>query len=151
MAATTTDTANKVTVGARYLGTYGSGILTAMVAVGSLTPDQQTTILASFHTMFQATHDFVGALANIWYILFPIIALWLGKMGVNSSGFGVMMDKIFAAAKAGNVDAKVAIVNAASSKDIGSAGVVNPEMAANPATTNTVVARSSDLPPAKAA
>jgi hypothetical protein len=68
------------------------------------------------------------------------------KMGVNSSGFGNMMDRIFAAAKAGNVDAKVAIVNAAASPEIGSTGVVNPAMAANPATSANVVSSALSLP-----
>ncbi len=143
-----TDTSNKIAVGLRYLGSNATGALTLAVVMGSLSPDQSALILSKIHVMYQATQDFVGAFASIWYVVFPIAAAYLAKVGINSSGFGAMMDKIFAAAKAGNVDAKVAIVNAASSRDIGSAGVVNPEMAANPATSGAVVASPADLPKA---
>jgi hypothetical protein len=98
--------------------------------------------------MYQATHDFIGAFANVWYIVFPIVAIYLGKMGVNSSGFGVMMDKVLSAAKAGDIQAKVAIVNAAASPEIGSQGVVNASLAANPATAANVVAAPALVPPA---
>jgi hypothetical protein len=142
------DTMNKIVVASRYLGSNATGGLAVFVALGTLSPEQQTQILSSAHTMYQATHDFVGAFANIWYIVFPIAAVYLGKMGVNSSGFGTMMDKIFAAAKAGNVDAKVAIVNAAASPEIGSQGVVNPGIASNPATAENVVSTPAQLPKA---
>jgi hypothetical protein len=144
--ASVTDTANKVNVALRYLGSNATGALTLAVALGSLSPDQSALIISKIHVMYQATQDFVGAFASIWYIVFPIIAAWLMKMGVNSSGFGNMMDRIFAAAKAGNVDAKVAIVNAAASPEIGSTGVVNPAMAANPATSANVVSSALSLP-----
>lgn len=141
-----TDTSNKINVGLRYLGSNATGALTLAVALGSLSPEQSALILSKIHIMYQATQDFIGAFASIWYIVFPIVALWLGKVGVNSAGFGNMMDKLFAAAKAGNVDAKVAIVTAAASPDIGSTGVVNATMAANPATPSNVVAKPADLP-----
>lgn len=145
-----TDTANKVNVALRYVGSNATGALTLAVALGTLSPEQSATVIAQVHIMYQATHDFIGAFASIWYIVFPILAIWLGKMGVNSSGFSAMMDRIFAAAKAGNVDAKVAIVNAAASKEIGSQGVVNPEMAANPATAGNVVSAPALVPPPQA-
>ena len=141
------DTMNKIIVASRYLGSNATGALAIFVALGTLDPDQQKQILSSVHTMYQATHDFVGAFANIYYIVFPILGFYLAKLGINSSGFGAMMDKIFTAAKAGNVDAKVAIVNAAASKEIGSQGVINPEMAANPATAPNVVAAPAMVPP----
>ncbi len=142
------DTTNKVAAAARYLGSNATGALAIFVALGTLSPDQQVQILASAHTMYQATHDFIGAFANVWYIVFPIVAIYLGKMGVNSSGFGVMMDKVLSAAKAGDIQAKVAIVNAAASPEIGSQGVVNASLAANPATAANVVAAPALVPPA---
>lgn len=148
MAVAPTDTGNKVKTGSRYAGVFSAGSMAVFIALGTFPPEQQTEILKSAHTMYQATHDFVGAAANIYYLVFPALAVYLTKLGINSSGFSVMMDKIFTAAKAGNVEAKVAIVNAAASPDIGSAGVVNPELAANPATPGNVVARASDLPKA---
>lgn len=142
------DTTNKVNAGLRYLASNVSAGLAVLVVLGSLSPENSAVIIANLHKMYSATQDFIGAFANIWYIVFPLISGWLLKMGVNSSGFGAMMDKIFAAAKAGNVDAKVAIVTAAASPDIGSKGVVNATMAANPATPSNVVASPADLPKA---
>lgn len=143
-----TDTSNKVNTALRYLGSNVTGGLAVFVALGTVSPDQQVEILKSAHAMYQASHDFVGAAANIWYIVFPILAAWLAKMGINSSGFGAMMDKVFAAAKSGNVDAKVAIVNAAASKDIGTQAVVNPSLATLAATAGNVVAAPELAPPA---
>lgn len=143
-----TDTGNKINVALRYLGSNVTGGLAVFVALGTVSPDQQVEILKSAHAMYQASHDFVGAAANIWYIVFPILAVWLGKMGVNSSGFGVMMDKVFAAAKSGNLDAKLALVNAAASKDIGTQAVVNPSLAPLAASAGNVVARPELAPPA---
>ncbi len=138
-AAPTTDTGNKIKTGLRYVGANATGALTLFVALGTLSPDQQTQILSSAHTMYQSTHDFVGAAANIWYIVFPVLAIWLGKMGVNSSGFGSMMDKIFAAAKSGDENAKTVLLNAAASPEIGTTAIINKEMAAVPATAGNVV------------
>lgn len=145
---TKTDTGNKVSAASRYAGVYGSGLVTVFMLLGSFSPEQQNQILSSAHTMYQATHDFVGAAANIWYIVFPVIALWLGKIGVNSSGFGVMMDKVFKAAQSGNKDAQVAIVTAAASPDLGTKAIINPVLAAEPSTPATVAASVSDLPTA---
>lgn len=143
------DSNNKLAVMTRYAGQYAAGGLTVFVALGTLTPDQQTQILSSTHTMYTATQAFVGAAANIWYIVFPILAIYLTKLGINSTDIGAMMDRIFKAAKAGNVDAKVAIVNAAASPEIGSQAVVNKEMASNPATSVNVVAAPADVPAKK--
>lgn len=142
-----TDTSNKINVALRYLGSNATGGLAVFVALGTFSPDQQVQILKSAHQMYQASADFVGAAANIWYIVFPALAVILAKMGINSSGFGAMMDKVFAAAKSGNVDAKVAIVNAAASKDIGTQAVVNPSLAKLAATAGNVVAAPELAPP----
>jgi hypothetical protein len=139
----TNENTNKANTALRYLGTGVSGGLSVFVALGTLSPEQQTQILSSAHIMYQSTHDFIGAAANLWYIVFPIVAIWLGKLGVNSSGFGAMMDKIFAAAKAGDQNAKVTIVSAAASKEIGTVGIVNPALAADPATPDNVVKSAS--------
>jgi ABC-type Fe3+ transport system substrate-binding protein len=128
---------NQIIVALRYLASNATGALTLAVMLGAISPDQSAIILAKIHVMYQATQDFIGAFASIWYIVFPIIAAWLLKMGVNSSGIGAMMDRVFTLAKAGNMDAKAAIVNAAASPEIGSKGVVNPELANNPAVPTT--------------
>jgi hypothetical protein len=141
-----TETKHKLNVAMRYLGSNATGGLAVFVALGTLTPDQQVAILKSANQMYEATYSFVGAAANIWYIVFPIVGVWLAKLGWNASGVGTMMDNIFAMAKAGNVQAKVAIVNAAASPAIGSQGVVNPELAANPATAGNVVSSPAAVP-----
>lgn len=143
----TTDVGNKASTALRYLASNATGALTLFVALGSVSPDQQVDILKSAHAMYQASHDFVGAAANIWYIVFPIVGIWLGRMGVNSSGFGAMMDKIFKAAQSGNRDAQVAIVTAAASPDIGTQAIINPMLAAEPSTPATVASSVSALPP----
>lgn len=141
-----TDTSNKISAALRYLGSNATGGLSVFVVLGMLSPDQQVEILKSAHQMYDATYAFVGAAANIWYIVFPIAAMWLAKAGINSSGFGVMMDKIFKAAKSGNMDAKVALVNAASSRDIGTQAIVNPELAPLAATAGNVVSTPAAVP-----
>ena len=143
-----TETKHKLNVALRYLGSNATGGLAVFVALGTLSPDQQVTILKSANEMYQATYAFAGAAANIWYIVFPIVGVWLAKLGWNASSIGTMMDSVFAMAKAGNVDAKVAIVNAASSPAIGTQGLVNPSLAPLAATTGNVVAAPELLPPA---
>lgn len=142
-----TETKHKLNVALRYLGSNATGGLTVFVALGMLTPDQQVEILKSAHTMYESTYAFVGAAANIWYIVFPIIAFWLAKLGVNASGIGAMVDNVFALAKAGNVQAKVAIVNAAASPAIGTQAVVNPSLSSLGATAGNVVAAPELAPP----
>lgn len=141
-----TDIGNKLNTAARYLGSNLSGGLMIFVALGAMSPDQSATVIAKMHVMYQATQDFIGAFASIWYIIFPIISAWLLKMGVNSSGFGSMMDKVFAAAKAGNRSAQLQIVNAAASPDLGTKAIINPVLSAEPSTPPTVAASVSDLP-----
>lgn len=142
-----TETKHKLNVALRYLGSNATGGLAVFVALGTLSPDQQVTILKSANQMYEASYAFVGAAANIWYIVFPIVGVWLAKLGWNASSVGTMMDNIFAMAKAGNIDAKVAIVKAAASPDIGTQGLVNPTLAALPSTPGNVVAAPELLPP----
>lgn len=141
-----TDTGNKVNVALRYLASNATGGLAVFVAIGTLTPDQQVSLLKSANTIYNSSRDIVGAFANIWYIVFPIAAVWLGKMGVSSAGIGNMMDRVFAMAKSGNLDAKVAIVNAAASPAIGTQAIVNPELAPLAATSTNVVSTPAAVP-----
>jgi hypothetical protein len=134
------ETSNKTATAGRYGGVFVSGALTIFMALGSFDPDQQKQILSSIHAMYAAIHDFVGAAANIWYIIFPVIAVWLGKLGINSSGFGSMMDRIFQAAKAGDIEAQRTIINAAASPELGTHEIINPTLASDPKTPANVVA-----------
>jgi len=133
------ETTNKVVVAMRYLASNATGGLAVFVALGTLSPDQQVVILKSANTIYSSTQDIVGAFANIWYIVFPILAIYLGKLGVSSSGIGATMDKLFAMAKAGNLEAKVAIVTAAASPELGTKAIINPDLAPSPATPDNVV------------
>lgn len=147
------ETANKFNVALRYLGSNVTGGMTVFVVLGVLTPEQQVDILKNAHAMYDATYAFVGAAANIWYIVFPIAAVYLGKLGIDASGFGAMVGRVFAAAKAGNQAAKEVIVSAAASPAIGTTAIVNPTLAASPATPGNVVvsaAAAATLPPAPA-
>lgn len=138
-----TGTANKVNVALRYLGSNATGGLTVFVVLGLLSPEQQVEVLKSAHQMYDATYAFVGAAANIWYILFPIIALYLGKMGIDASGVGSMVDRVFALAKAGNRQAQIAIVKAAAAPELGTQAIVNPVLAPAPETPGNVVASAA--------
>jgi hypothetical protein len=137
------ETTNKVNVALRYLGSNITGGMTVFVMLGVLTPEQQVDILKNAHAMYDATYAFVGAAANIWYIVFPIAAVYLGKLGIDASGFGAMIGRVFAAAKAGNQEAKVAIVNAAASPELGTKAIINPELAPSPATPGNVVVNAT--------
>lgn len=134
-----TDTPNKINTALRYLGSNATGGLTVFVMLGMLSPEQQVEILKSAHAMYDATYAFVGAAANIWYIVFPIAAMYLAKMGVDASGIGNMVDRVFALAKAGNKEAQVAIVSAAASPDLGTKAIINPVLAPAPETPGNVV------------
>lgn len=145
-----TDTANKVKTGSRYATVFGLGGTALFMALGTFTPDQQADILKSAHVMYESLRTFIGAAANIWFIVFPALAILLAKWGIDAGGIGKAVDRVFALAKAGNLEAKIALVNAAASPDIGSQGVVNKELAANPATAGNVVAAPVLMPPAPA-
>jgi hypothetical protein len=141
-----TETNNKVQAATRYSGVYASGALTIFMTLGSFDPDQQQKILASIHTMYTSLHDFIGAASNLWYIIFPVIAIWLAKIGVSSSGFGSMMDRIFQAAQAGDRQARLTILNAAASPSLGTQGIVNKSLAPDPSTAANIVASAQEVP-----
>lgn len=136
---TVTETSNKFKVAMRYLGSNATGGLTVFVALGMVSPDQQAEILKSATQMYEATYAFVGAAANLWFVVGPLLAVWLAKAGVNASGWVEMVNKVFAAAKAGDLGAKVVLVNAAASPDIGTRALINPELAPLGATASNVV------------
>lgn len=145
-----TELSNKLSSALRYGGT-GAGMLFTLMAVFSLlSPEQVADLKAQVEILNGSIVTGYGALLKMWIILGPIAIGIAAKLGWNSSGVQAMAGKLLtiAANKADPkaIDAKVAIVNAAASKDIGSKGVVNAELAANPATPGNVVASASDLP-----
>lgn len=141
-----TDIPNKVAAAARYVGSNFTGALTLAVVMGAMSPEQSQAVIQAFHDMYDATQDFVGAFAKVWYIVFPLAAVYLGKLGVSSSGFGAMMDKVLSAAKSGNRDAQVALVSAASSPEIGTRAIINSALATAETPAN-VVSTTAAVPP----
>lgn len=138
-----TDTTNKVKTGSRYATVFGMGSMAIFMFLGTFPPDQQASILKSANVMYESLRTFIGAAADIWFIVFPVIAIWLGKMGVDAGGIGNAVNRVFALAKGGNLEAKLALVNAASSPQIGTRAIVNPELAPLAASANNVVATPS--------
>lgn len=124
-----TDTKNSVATASRYAGVFSLGSVGVFMFLGTFSPDQQTQILHSANVMYTSLQAFVGAAADIWFIVFPVVAIWLGKMGIDSGKIGNVVNRVFALAKAGNLEAKVALVSAASSRDIGTQAIINPTLA----------------------
>lgn len=147
-AAAPSNTKNAVTIASRYAGVFGLGSVGVFMFLGTFTPDQQTQILHSAHVMYTSLQTFVGAAADIWFIVFPAIAVWLTKIGIDSGKIGNVVNRIFDLARAGNLEAKVALVNAASSPEIGTQAIVNPELAPLAATAGNVVSTPAAVPAA---
>ena len=139
-AAAPSDTKNSVKTASRYAGVVSLGSVGVFMFLGTFSPEQQTQILHSANIMYTSLQAFVGAAADIWFIVFPVIAIWLGKMGIDSGKIDNVVNRVFDLAKAGNLEAKVALVNAASSPAIGTQALVNPELAPLPSTAGNVVA-----------
>lgn len=108
----TTETKNKVNVAARYVGSNALGALTLAAALAGMPTEQAHQIVDGLQKMYEATQDFVGAFAGVWFIIFPIIASLLAKLGIDASGFGAMVGKVLAAAKAGDANAQAQVVQA---------------------------------------
>ena len=100
----------------RYVGSNLTGGLTVFVALGTLSPEQAQDVLKNVHVMYESTQSFVGAFANIWYIVFPIAALYLGRLGIKSNAVGSFMDRVLKIAQSGNTpqaaEAQKAIIDA---------------------------------------
>jgi hypothetical protein len=143
-----TDTTNSAKTASRYAGVFSLGSVGIFMFLGTFPPDQQTAILKSANVMYESLRTFVGAAADIWFIVFPVVAIWLAKMGIDAGKVQNVMARVFALAKSGNLEAKVAIVNAASSKEIGTQAIINPELAPLAATSTNVVATPAAVPAA---
>lgn len=136
---TVTETSNSVKTGGRYAAVFAMGSAGVFMFLGTFPPEQQAEVLKSASVMYESLKSFVGAAANIWFIVFPAIAVWLGKIGIDAGKIGNAVGRVFAMAKAGNLDAKVALVSAASSPAIGTQALINPELAPLPSTPANVV------------
>ena len=142
------NTANIIT---RYAGSNVSGALILAATLAGLPPEKSQAVMNSLHTIYADVHDIIGAFANIWYIVFPVVSIWLARLGINSSKIGPVMDRFLKTALSGNTaearEAKVAIVNAAATPALGTAAIVNPTLAADPATPSNVVRTALDITP----
>lgn len=141
-----TDTKAKVNVALRYIGSNATGALTLAVALGAISPDQSADVIKSLHVMYSSTQDFVGAFANVWYIVFPLIALWLGKLGINSAGFGAIVDRLLTAAKAGNTEAQIGIIKGTTALATGEASPAAVEAQKAIIAATATIAQDASIP-----
>lgn len=150
-----TELSNKVNAGSRYAVTVVATAFTIMAGMSIISPDQLIHLKSDLEVLKTSFVTGYGALLDMWAILGPVAIGIAVKMGWNSSSVKSMGGKLLKIA--GNkadpaaTEAKVVIVNAAASPTIGSQGVVNKEMAANPATSANVVASAGDVPTKAAA
>ena len=89
-----TETGNKLNAGLRYAGTSAATIFTMMGALAILSPDQIAQLSIAVHQLNDSILSAYGALTKMWVILGPIAALYLGKVGVQSSGVKAIADKL---------------------------------------------------------
>jgi hypothetical protein len=146
-----TEFSNKLASALRYGSTAAGTGFTLLAVVSLLSPDQVVALKANVETLKTSILTGYGALLNMWVILGPLAIGVAAKLGWNSSSVQALSKKLLAIA--GNAadptaakEAKVAIVNAAASPAVGSAGVVNKALAADPATAPNVVASPAELP-----
>lgn len=146
-----TESQNKLNAALRYGGTTAGTLFTVMGVMSLLSPDQITQLGVAVHDLNASILTAYGALTKMWVILGPVGVVILGRAGFKSSSVQAMAAKLFKIATNDNdpaqKEAKVALVNAAASPDIGSQGVVNKDLAADPATSGNVVAAPELLPP----
>lgn len=149
-----TELQNKFSALKRYGVTAGGTALTIMAVLQLLSPEQVTEIKAQAEILNQSIITGYGALTKMWIIAGPVAVGFAVKMGWNSSSVQALAGKLLGIAKNDQdpkaTEAKVALVNAAASPDIGSQGVVNKELAANPLTAGNVVAAPTMMPPQQA-
>lgn len=113
--APTTETGNKVKAASRYVASNAMGAAAILMVLAGLPKDQAASLLASLNDMYTAVQDFIGAFGKVWFLIFPAFSVWLAKMGVDASGFGVMIGKVLAAAKSGNTSAQAQVIHATGS------------------------------------
>ena len=89
-----TETGNKLNAGLRYAGTSAATIFTMMGALAILSPDQIAQLSIAVHQLNDSILSAYGALTKMWVILGPIAALYLGKVGVQSSGVKAIAEKL---------------------------------------------------------
>lgn len=145
-----TELQNKLNTAYRYAGTTGGTLLTVLGAFAFLSPEQIVEVKAQIDVLNTSLLTAYGALTKMWIILGPIGIAVLAKMGWNSSGIQALGEKLFSIAKHDD-KAKEVLVTAAAAPEMGTTAIVNPTMAASPATPSNVVvsaAVAAQLPPA---
>lgn len=146
-----TEFSNKLNSALRYGGTAAGTAFTFMAVISLLTPDQVVQLKANVETLKTSILTGYGALVNMWVILGPVAIGVAAKLGWNSSGVQAMAKKLLSIASNDqdpkSMQAKVEIVNAAASPEIGTTAVVNTTLAADPNTVSNVVASPSQVVP----
>lgn len=143
-----TESQNQLNAALRYAGTIGGTALAVAGAASLLTPDQVAQVKTQIDILNQSIVTGYGALVKMWVILGPAGAALLAYFGVKSSSVQAIAGKLLRiaanAADPASTQAKVAIVNAAASKEVSGEGavVIAPAVAANPATADNVVEKA---------
>jgi|SRR6185369_8211392 len=149
----TTELQNKLNAVLRYGGSNAATVFTIMGVLSILSPEQIVEMKTQLDLLQQSILTAYGALTKMGVILGPVAAIWLAKVGWNSSTIQSMAGKLLGIAKSATDpkagEAQVAIASAAADKTIvGDTGgvVAKPEIAMNPATPPNVVTTPADLP-----
>lgn len=146
-----TEFGNKLNAALRYGGASAGTLFTIFGTLQFVSPEQAQDLITQVHVLNDSVLTMYGALTKMMVILGPMGVMVAGYFGVKSSSVKELAGKLLriAANKAAPeqaLEAKVAIVNAAASPDIGSQGVVNKELASNPQTAGNVVAAPELVP-----
>lgn len=133
-----TELRNKLSTAYRYAGTAGGTLLTVLGALSFLDAQQIADVKAQVDILNQSLLTAYGALTKMWIILGPVAIGVAAKLGWNSSGVQALAGKLLDIAK--NDDkAKEVLVTAAAAPEIGTTAIINPALAASPATPGNVV------------
>lgn len=146
-----TEFGNKLNAALRYGGASAGTMIGVFGAMQFVTPEQAQELVVQVHVLNESVLTMYGALSKMMVILGPMGVVVAGYFGIKSSSVKELAGKLLriAANKASPeqaLEAKVAIVNAAASPQIGSQGVVNKELASNPQTAGNVVAAPELVP-----
>lgn len=138
----TTELQNKLSAAYRYAGTAGGTMLTVLGMMSFLDAGQIADIKAQVDIFNQSMVTAYGALTKMWLILGPAAVLVFAKMGWNSSSIQALGNKLFNIAKVDD-KAKEVLVTAAAAPEIGTQAIINPTLAASPATPGNVVVNAT--------
>lgn len=139
-----TETGNKLRSLLRYAGTSGGTLITIMGVFSFLSPEQIVEVKQQIEIFNESVLTMYGAVTKMGMILGPAAVILCAKLGWNSSSVQALTSKLLGIATntsnlAAAQSARVELVKAAASPAIGTQAIVNPALAADPATPANVV------------